>query len=365
MRPGGGHHWPTPVRRDPGAEAGAAAPEGLATTGFLLGRTARSLRRSWGERIAATGASPAQAAVLRALRREERVGIRRLARTLATDAMNVKHLADQLEARGLLTSETDPGDRRTRCLVLSETGRALAVELDRLAEEQEEWFRASLGRGTVTRLAETLRGLESLLAKPRQHGPEAWDERHRTRPFSPDPDPLVLEVAGALPLGRALDLGCGAGRNALGLAEAGWTVTGVDFSAVALDQLGSSAAARGVTVSTVRSDLLTFRPPDPPVDLCLIANVHLPDAEMREVLTRARGALVEGGHLLLVGHHLEGLPGHGPAGAGLLLSEERVARLLPTGFEVERLERHQRSRGGDLGEVEDLVLLLLARRLPG
>ncbi len=44
---------------------------------------------------------------------------------------------------------------------------------------------------------------------------------------------LVPEVAD-LPPGRALDVGAGEGRNAIWLAERGWTVTTVDFSAVGL-----------------------------------------------------------------------------------------------------------------------------------
>jgi len=44
---------------------------------------------------------------------------------------------------------------------------------------------------------------------------------------------LVAEVANLRP-GAALDLACGAGRNAVWLAEQGWRVTGVDFSGVAV-----------------------------------------------------------------------------------------------------------------------------------
>jgi 2-polyprenyl-3-methyl-5-hydroxy-6-metoxy-1,4-benzoquinol methylase len=43
-----------------------------------------------------------------------------------------------------------------------------------------------------------------------------------------DPRPFVEEIACKLPPGRALDLACGNGRNAIWLAEQGWDVTAVD-----------------------------------------------------------------------------------------------------------------------------------------
>lgn len=50
------------------------------------------------------------------------------------------------------------------------------------------------------------------------------------------PSPLVDLIEGqkALPAGRALDLGCGTGAHSIYLAEHGWEVVGVDFSAVAI-----------------------------------------------------------------------------------------------------------------------------------
>ena len=51
------------------------------------------------------------------------------------------------------------------------------------------------------------------------------------------PVPLLVETARSLKAGRALDLACGAGRNALWLTEHGWSVTAVDGSPAAIERL--------------------------------------------------------------------------------------------------------------------------------
>lgn len=45
----------------------------------------------------------------------------------------------------------------------------------------------------------------------------------------------LIEGAGALPPGLALDIGCGSGRDATYLSDHGWRVTGLDVSARAID----------------------------------------------------------------------------------------------------------------------------------
>jgi SAM-dependent methyltransferase len=56
------------------------------------------------------------------------------------------------------------------------------------------------------------------------------------------PTPLVVETAQKLKPGRALDLGCGTGRNAIWLAEHGWHVTGVDRSPVTIPGVDTRVA---------------------------------------------------------------------------------------------------------------------------
>ena len=55
------------------------------------------------------------------------------------------------------------------------------------------------------------------------------------------PDELVVRFAGDLSPGKALDLACGNGRNALWLAGRGWDVTAVDSSADAIASLKALA----------------------------------------------------------------------------------------------------------------------------
>jgi SAM-dependent methyltransferase len=68
---------------------------------------------------------------------------------------------------------------------------------------------------------------------------------------------LVQALAGRKP-GRALDLGTEQGRNAIYLAEHGWTATGVDLSDVAIDRARKNAAERKVRLEAIVGDLDTY-----------------------------------------------------------------------------------------------------------
>jgi len=76
----------------------------------------------------------------------------------------------------------------------------------------------------------------------------AWEQRYRAQEETsePSPNPLLVEAASSLPPGRALDLACGTGRNALWLAQHGWNVTAIDGSPTAIEILRHRAAGLGV-----------------------------------------------------------------------------------------------------------------------
>jgi SAM-dependent methyltransferase len=114
---------------------------------------------------------------------------------------------------------------------------------------------------------------------------------------------LVAEVADLRP-GTALDLACGAGRNAVWLAERGWRVTAVDFSGVALRMARSLAAERRVEVEWIEADVMAWTPPAPAYDLVCVFYLQLPASERPTALARAASAVRPGGTLLVVGHDL-------------------------------------------------------------
>ena len=147
----------------------------------------------------------------------------------------------------------------------------------------------------------------------------AWDARYSARElvWGAPPNRYVVEHATALPRGRALDLACGEGRNALWLATRGWEVTGSDYSAVALAKAAEMAASSPRAVV----QRLTWRHADAvtdelggPYELVLQCFLHLPADQRSTVLAKACAALAPGGTLIVVAHDSTNIT-HGTGGA--------------------------------------------------
>ena len=118
------------------------------------------------------------------------------------------------------------------------------------------------------------------LGGPSEEAPGArWDRRYGESEWPSDPDETLVELAGGLTPGRALDLGCGPGRNAIFLARRGWAVAGVDASAVGLAQAAARAAAAGVHLDLVQADVLAHKPARGRFGLVVVANLHFPPGE--------------------------------------------------------------------------------------
>jgi SAM-dependent methyltransferase len=138
----------------------------------------------------------------------------------------------------------------------------------------------------------------------------SWNERYAASDlvWGADPNRFVAEAFGDVAArGRALDLGCGEGRNAIWLAERGWRVTGVDYAEVAIDRARRLASARGVEVSFVEADVTSWRPEAEAYALVIVAYLQLPPADLRRVWACAVGALAPGGELFAVGHAVRNL----------------------------------------------------------
>ena len=174
---------------------------------------------------------------------------------------------------------------------------------------------------------------------------------------------LVAEASGLTP-GKALDLACGEGRNAVWLAERGWTVRGVDFSGVALAKAKKLAEARGVDAEWVHADLLEYEPEPAASDLVVVLYLQLPAAERRTIVRRAAGALAPGGVLLIVAHDSSNLE-HGwggPQDPAVLYSAADVREdLADAGLEIARADVVERPVDAPDGEKIALDLLVHAR----
>ncbi len=195
------------------------------------------------------------------------------------------------------------------------------------------------------------------------HHPEAigpmWDRRYREHGWSPVPDENLVELVSPLRAGRALDLGCGTGRNALWLARTGWSVTGVDASSVGLEMAAEQATREGVQLHTVEADLVDYVPEPASFDLVVVANIHLVPEQREDFFDRAAAAVAPGGHLFIVGHHVQALGKSGPPVVERLfvesLFEDRFDSLT-----TKVLER--RDTRSDAGDTEDVSVLFWAER---
>ncbi|GAB3451320.1 class I SAM-dependent methyltransferase [Actinophytocola sediminis] len=137
-----------------------------------------------------------------------------------------------------------------------------------------------------------------------------WDDMYggETMLWSGRPNDVLVAEAAGLAAGRALDLGCGEGADALWLAERGWTVTGVDISRVALDRAAKAATAAGLAdrVRWTHGDLATTPPPAGAFDLVSAQYFPIPHEPDNATLTGVLAAVAPGGTLLIGGHDLTG-----------------------------------------------------------
>ena len=173
----------------------------------------------------------------------------------------------------------------------------------------------------------------------------------------------LMAETGSLEPGRALDLGCGEGRNAVWLASRGWAVTGVDFSDVGLEKARRLAEAQAVVVEWHLADLRFYEPAPSAYDLVVVLYLHLPADGRRAVHAAAASALRAGGTMLVLGHDSSNLSeGHGgPQDPSLLFTPDDVVDELP-GLTVVKAERVVRTVSTEEGERTAIDALVRATR---
>ena len=178
---------------------------------------------------------------------------------------------------------------------------------------------------------------------------EMWAEDDDRTPGADDL--LVAEMEGLTP-GRALDIGCGTGGNAIWLAEHGWQVTATDFAEAAIEKGRRLATNRGVQVEFVVTGATTFQP-DGHYDLIISFYIQLPPDQRAKMLSVAAGALTPGGHLLFVGHDKSDPPaGWTDEDMLSLTTPEEVASELP-GLRIEQASVMEHEGGEHAADADD------------
>ncbi len=184
---------------------------------------------------------------------------------------------------------------------------------------------------------------------------DKWNRRHREAGDEGRPAQVLLRNLHLLPeSGKALDLACGRGANALLLAEQGLETHAWDFSPVALERLDAAAAARGVSLQTQVRDVVAH-PPEPGSFDVILVSFFLE----REIVPRLIAALRPGGKIYYQTFTREVYMDRGPSTPAWRLEKNELLRLF------RELDVHYYREDGRATrvktELSDLALLVAAK----
>jgi SAM-dependent methyltransferase len=188
---------------------------------------------------------------------------------------------------------------------------------------------------------------------------EDWDRRYAAveNLWATRPNRFLVAEVADFPPGRALDLACGEGQNAIWLASLGWDVTGVDYSEVAIAKAKARAERDGVVVEFTCADLVEYEAGRAAYDLVLVLYLHIPSARRGAVHAKACAALAPGGTFLLLGHDRANLTDGvgGPSDPDLLYTADEIAAELP-GLEIEKATTVLRDVDGEDRDAIDTIV---------
>jgi SAM-dependent methyltransferase len=198
-----------------------------------------------------------------------------------------------------------------------------------------------------------------------------WEEHYgeRDRVWSGRVNVRLAEIASTVKPGRALDLGCGEGGDAMWLAEHGWHVVAVDISETALQRAAADADTRGLgdRIDFQQHDLSSSFPAGT-YDLISAQFLHsMAHLDRPRIFSQAADAVAPGGLLLIVDHagpppwasklhHHHEFPSADEVVESLNLDAGEWERV-----RVEPVEREATGPDGQIGTLIDNVLVLRRR----
>jgi SAM-dependent methyltransferase len=197
--------------------------------------------------------------------------------------------------------------------------------------------------------------------------PEGWDQRYASleQVWSGRPNTALLSEVAALPPGRALDVGCGEGADAVWLAARGWAVTALDVSQVALQRAARHGEQAGVVVRWVQAGLVEAGLPPGTFDLVSAQYPALRRTDHHDAERCLLAAVAPGGTLLVVHHaalDVEQARAHGFDPADYV-DPAGVAALLDDTWRIDVDETRPREVTSGAGAHHTLDVVLRATRL--
>ena len=194
----------------------------------------------------------------------------------------------------------------------------------------------------------------------------SWDDRYQGDEFvyGTAPNDFLRSQVERIPEGRVLCLAEGEGRNAVFLAEQGFTVTAVDLSSVGLAKARKLATERGVDIDTVVADLSDFRIEPGSWDGIVSIFAHMPPPGRRHLHRQVVAGLRPGGVLVLEAYRPEQLTygTGGPPTAELMMDLDGLRAEL-AGLEFELAQETVRDvHEGPLHHGAGAVVQVLARK---
>lgn len=188
---------------------------------------------------------------------------------------------------------------------------------------------------------------------------DKWERRYAEGSYMArtHPTELLAQWLPALPRGRALDLACGAGRNALHLALAGYQVDAMDISAVALERGAGKAAELGVSINWNNVDLDYVELAAGTYDVVVVARYV-----NRGLAEGLMASLREGGHLVYEQHLLTTQQVDGPRSRSFRLQPNELLEM----FRALRVLYYRESLAADAdGRTMALAQLVACKGSPG